>query len=102
MSELRSTGPDESLDLRLFVAGNTPRANQAVQTLCQLCGEHIPGHYHLEIIDIYQQPTLAHEAQILATPTLIKLSPKPKKVMIGNLSHTERVLSGLGLIHGLY
>jgi hypothetical protein len=57
----------------------------------------ILGQYQLEVIDIYQQPALAREAQIIATPTLIKLAPQPKKIMIGSFTHTERVLASLGL-----
>jgi circadian clock protein KaiB len=85
------------LKLRLFIAGNTPRSMNAILALRQLCAEHVRGEYQLEIVDIYQQPALAREAQILATPTLIKYEPAPKKIMIGDLSRTERVLSSLGL-----
>jgi len=88
---------DASLLLRLFVAGNSLRSNQTIETLRQMCDERMPGKYHLEIVDIYQQPELARQAQIIATPTLIRLAPHPKKVLIGNLSQTERVLASLGL-----
>ncbi len=83
--------------LRLFVAGNTPRSTGAIQALRQLCEARLTGGYDLEVIDIYQQPALAREAQIIATPTLVKYAPTPKKVLVGDLSRTERVLSGLGL-----
>ncbi len=83
--------------LRLFVAGNTPRSAVAVQALRQVCEDYLSGGYELEVIDIRQQPTLAREAQIIATPTLVKYAPSPKKVMVGDFSHTERVLVGLGI-----
>ncbi len=92
-----SAPPPGPLRLRLFVAGNTPRSNQAVQTLRQLCNEHVRGPYQLEIIDIYQQPALAREAQIIATPTLIRLEPQPRKILIGSLAKTDQVLKSLGV-----
>jgi circadian clock protein KaiB len=85
------------LRLHLFVAGNSSRSNQTVHTLRVLCDQRAPGRYQLEVIDIYQQPALARQAQIIATPTLIKLDPQPKKILIGSLAQTERVLAGLGL-----
>jgi len=91
------SGQGELVLLRLFVAGNSPRSNQTIQTLRQLCDEHLPGRYQLEIVDIYQQPALARQEQILATPTLIRQMPLPKKILIGSLSQTERVLNSLGL-----
>ncbi len=83
--------------LRLFVAGNSPRSCAAIDTLQQLCEERLDGNYQLEVIDIYQQPELVRQQQILATPTLVKYLPAPKKVMVGDLSRTERVLACLGL-----
>jgi circadian clock protein KaiB len=88
------------LQLRLFVAGLTPRSKHAIQTLRRLCEERLDGNYRLEIVDIYQQPALARQEQIIATPTLIKLTPMPKKIMVGDLSQTARVLAGLGLAEG--
>ncbi len=88
---------DVQLQLRLFVAGINPRSMCAIQALRQLCEEWIDHHYGLEIIDIYQQPALARQEQIVATPTLIRLAPQPKKILVGDLSQTAKVLSGLGL-----
>lgn len=89
--------PGGTLRLRLFVAGTSLRSRQTIQALRQLCDERIAGRYQLEIIDIYQQPELTRAAQVIATPTLMKLDPQPKKIMIGDLSQTERVLASLGL-----
>jgi circadian clock protein KaiB len=83
--------------LRLFVSGMTPRSTRAVQNVRAICEEHLQGRYDLEVIDIYQQPTLARGEQIIAAPTLVKKSPAPLRYIIGDLSSTERVLRGLDL-----
>ena len=83
--------------LRLFVAGLTPRSQVAISTLRKLCDERLDGNYRLEIVDISQQTELARQHQILATPTLVRYLPEPKKVMIGDFSRTERLLACLGL-----
>ena len=83
--------------LRLFVSGMTPRSTRAVQNVRAICEEHLHGRYDLEVIDIYQQPTLARGEQIIAAPTLVKKSPAPLRYIIGDLSTTERVLRGLDL-----
>jgi circadian clock protein KaiB len=63
----------------------------------QFCEQHLEGRYQLDVIEIYQQRSLARSAQIIATPTLVKYSPFPKKVWVGDLSNTERILAGLDL-----
>ena len=83
--------------LRLFVSGMTPRSTRAVQNVRAICETHLHGRYDLEVIDIYQQPTLARGEQIIAAPTLVKKSPAPLRYIIGDLSSTERVLRGLDL-----
>ena len=83
--------------LCLFIAVNSIRSQTAVQLLRQVCKSYLVGKCDLEIVDIYQQPELARREQIIATPTLIKYSPKPRKILIGDFSQTERVLSRLGL-----
>jgi len=83
--------------LRLFVSGMTPRSTRAVQNVRAICEKHLHGRYDLEVIDIYQQPTLARGEQIIAAPTLVKKSPAPLRFIIGDLSSTERVLRGLDL-----
>jgi circadian clock protein KaiB len=90
------TGVDHYV-LRLFVSGMTPRSTRAVQNVRAICEEHLQGRYDLEVIDIYQQPTLARGEQIIAAPTLVKKSPAPLRYIIGDLSSTERVLRGLDL-----
>jgi circadian clock protein KaiB len=83
--------------LRLYVTGMTPRSTQAVATIKSVCEEHLAGRYDLEVIDIYQNPVLARDEQIIAAPTLVKKLPAPLRRLIGDLSDTERVLLGLDL-----
>jgi circadian clock protein KaiB len=83
--------------LRLYVTGLTQRSTRAVETVRAICETHLRGRYELEVIDIYQQPALARDEQIVAAPTLIKSLPLPLRRIIGDLSSTERVLVGLGL-----
>lgn len=83
--------------LRLYVAGINPRSSSAIKSITTICEEHLKGHYELEIVDIYQQPTLAKGEQIIAAPTLIKKLPLPLRRFIGNLADEDRILVGLDL-----
>jgi len=84
-------------ELRLYIAGKTPRAVTAFQNLQRICEEHLAGRYHIEIIDLLETPTLAKGDQIVAVPTLVRRLPEPVRKIIGDLSNTERVLVGLDL-----
>ena len=81
--------------LRLFVAGNTPRSQRAIVNLRSLCDEHFPSRCDVEVIDIYQQPNLAREHQILVVPTLLREAPGPSRRIVGDLSNTDVVLAAL-------
>ena len=83
--------------LRLYVTGLTPKSTLAITNVQKLCEQHLAGNYELKVIDIYQQPQLAREEQIVATPTLIKKQPLPVRRLIGDMSNTERFLSGIDL-----
>ncbi len=83
--------------LRLYVTGTTPNSQRAIKNVRKLCEENLQGRYELEIIDIYQQPELAKEGQIVAAPTLIKKLPLPLRKFIGDMSRTEKILLGLEL-----
>ena len=83
--------------LRLYVAGQTPKCLTAFANLKKLCEEHMDGDYHIEIVDLIQHPQLARGDQILAIPTLVRKLPEPVRKIIGDLSNTERVLVGLDL-----
>lgn len=84
-------------DLRLYVAGQTPRCVSAFSNLKRLCEEHLEGKYRIEVIDLLANPQLAEGDQILAIPTLVRRLPRPLRKVIGDLSNTERVLVGLDL-----
>jgi circadian clock protein KaiB len=92
-----ASAPEQRYLLRLFVTGMTPRSTEAITAIKAICEHHLRGRYDLEVIDIYQHPELAKEAQIIAAPTLVKQLPEPLRRLIGNLSDTERVLMGLDL-----
>jgi len=83
--------------LRLYVAGQTPKCVRAFENLKRICEEHLAGRYHIEMVDLLQNPQLARGDQIFAVPTLVRRLPEPIKKIIGDLSNTERVLVGLDL-----
>jgi len=83
--------------LRVYVTGMTPRSIRAIQNVRKICEEHLKGRCDLEVIDIYQQPTLAKGEQIIAAPTLIRKLPLPLRKFIGDMANTERILLGLDL-----
>jgi circadian clock protein KaiB len=87
----------EGYTLRLYVTGITARSLLAIENVQAICEEFLPGHYDLQVIDLYQQPALAREEQILAAPTLIKKLPLPLCRIIGDMSQRKRVLAGLDL-----
>ena len=87
----------EMFDLRLYVAGQTPKAVRAFANLRRICDEHLAGRYRIEVIDLVDNPALGRGDQILALPTLVRRLPTPIKKIIGDLSNTERVLVGLDL-----
>ena len=87
--------PSEIQILRLYIAGQTPKSIKAFANLKKICEEHLPGKYRIEVIDLIQNPQLAAGDQILAVPTLVRRLPEPVRRIIGDLSHTERVLVGL-------
>jgi circadian clock protein KaiB len=83
--------------LRLYVAGATDRSRQAVLRARQLCETELKDNFELEVIDVYQQPILARDGQIVATPTLVREFPQPVRRLIGNLSNTAGLFVGLDL-----
>lgn len=87
----------EFWDLRLYVAGQTPKSISALANLKKFCEEHLAGKYRIEVIDLVQNPKLARTDQILAIPTLVRRLPAPMRKIIGDLSDKERVLVGFNL-----
>jgi circadian clock protein KaiB len=92
---LRASVP-EKIRLRLYVSGLTPKSTRAIADLRRLCQENLRGQCDVEIIDIYQQPERAIEAQVIAVPTLVKEAPEPLRRLIGSLKETSKVLKTLG------
>jgi circadian clock protein KaiB len=90
----------EHYNLRLYVAGQTPKSTAAIANLRRICEEHLAGRYTVEVIDLLLQPQLAAGDQILALPTLVRRLPEPFKRIIGSLADTERVLVGLDIRTG--
>jgi len=94
--ELANPAPQEYV-LCLYVAGSTPKSIRAVENIKRLCEEQMPAGYDLEVIDLYQNPSVAGADQVIAVPTLVKRLPLPFRKMIGDLSNEGYVLRGLGL-----
>ena len=89
--------PTDKHVLRLYVAGATDRSHQAILRARQLCETEIKSNYELEVIDVYQQPILARDGQIVATPTLVREFPKPVRRLIGDLTKATGLFVGLEL-----
>lgn len=87
----------DGYNLRLYVAGQTPKSVAAIANLKRLCETHLPGRYTIEVIDLMKDPALAQRDQIVAIPTLIRQLPEPLKRIIGDLSNAEKVLVGLDI-----
>lgn len=85
---------ERQYDLRLYVAGRTPRSMEAFRNLKRICEEHLKGRYSIQVIDLLENPKLAKGDQILAVPTLVRKLPEPVRKIIGTLADTERVLVG--------
>jgi circadian clock protein KaiB len=91
-------GVDDSVwELRLYVAGQTPRSVAAFANLKRICEEHLPGQYNIEVVDLLKHPQLAAGDQIVAIPTLVRKLPEPLRKIVGDLRDTERALVGLQL-----
>jgi circadian clock protein KaiB len=89
------TGP--KYELRLYVAGISPRSSRAIANVRRICDEHLAGRYDLQVVDLYQNPVLSKGEQIVAVPTLVKKLPVPLRKFIGDMSDTDRILIGLDL-----
>ena len=84
--------------LKLYVTGATARSLRAIANIKAVCEQYLKGRYQLEVVDIYRRPELVRRDQIVAVPTLIKKLPVPLRLLVGDLSRTEQVLQGLGLV----
>ena len=98
----QSAGPADDVDgvyfdLRLYVAGQSPKSILAIENLRRVCDEHLPGRCRIEVVDLLENPELARGEGIIAVPTLVRRVPLPVRTIIGDLSDTDRVLVGLQL-----
>jgi len=89
--------PHQAYVLRLFVAGMTARSTRAVANIRAICEEHFPGAYALEVVNLYEQPSLASGEQIIAAPTCVRELPLPARRVIGDMSNSTRVLEALDM-----
>ena len=92
---IQTQAPGQGYNLRLYVAGQTPKSIAAIGNLRKLCEQYLAGRYSIDIIDLMREPDLAQMHQIVAVPTLIRELPEPIRRIIGDLSNTQRVLLGL-------
>jgi circadian clock protein KaiB len=89
--------PQSEYVLRLFVSGVTPRSQRAIDNLQNICERYLAGRHRIEVVDLYQSPGRAHDEQIIAIPTLLKLKPLPPRRVIGDLSQVDKVLHCLDI-----
>ena len=97
MTTASQTTDQEFWNLRLYVAGQSTKCIAAVRNLNRFCEEHLAGRYHIEVVDLLQNPQLARDDQILAIPTLVRKVPEPLRKIIGDLSNAEKMLVGFDL-----
>ena len=88
----------ERYSFRLYVTGASPGSSRAIALIKEFCEQFLKGRYRLEVVDVYQQPALADEERILATPTLVRTSPLPLRRIVGNLADPQRLQAGLGIL----
>ena len=95
--QAKKSTPEDLYDLRLYVAGQTPKSLAAFANLKQLCDVHLTGKYRIEVIDLVKKPQRARDDEIIAIPTLVRRRPQPIRKIIGDLGDTQRTLIGLDL-----
>lgn len=94
-----SYNDNKRLILKLYVSGMSARSMEAIENIRKLCNEYFRNMYDLEIIDIYKKPELATQQQIVFSPSLVKDFPLPKRILVGTLSDTEKVINALGILN---
>ena len=99
--EVHTTSPvdNKKLILKLYVSGMSARSMEAIENIRKLCNKYLHNMYDLEIIDIYKKPELATQQQIVFSPSLVRDFPLPKKILVGTLSDTEKVINALGILN---
>lgn len=96
-SDYAPAAPPAEYAFDLYVTGATPNSTRAVRNIKEICEQYLPGRYALRIIDLYQEPQLAQQEQIIAAPTLVRVRPLPQRRLVGDLSDRATVLAALGL-----
>ncbi len=94
------SGTEDKYIFLLFISGMSSKSINAIENLRAICEDYLPGRFELQIIDVYQQKEMSTLYQIFATPTLLKINPLPKKIILGDLSNTKKVLNALDIITG--
>ena len=97
MTVLHAVKPEETLELRLYTAGRTPKSMAAFENLKKICEAYLPGRYTVEVVDLIANPRLARDDQIVAVPTVVRKLPEPIRKVVGDLSDLDRALVGLQL-----
>jgi len=92
--------PDGAVVLLLYVSGNSPKSAEAARTIRSVCDQHLAGRYTLEVIDVLTEPSLSNRGGIVVTPTLLRISPEPARMVVGNLDNPSTVLYALDLTGG--
>ncbi|AMJ66609.1 circadian clock KaiB family protein [Hymenobacter sp. PAMC 26628] len=92
-----TAAPPVEYAFNLYVTGATPNSTRAVRNIKEICERYLPGRYALRIIDLYQDPELAQQQQVVAAPTLVRVRPLPQRRLVGDLSNRAAVLAALGL-----
>ena len=90
--------PNEYFVLGLYIAGLSPRSTLAVERIQRICDLYLVGRYELTVIDLFVHPEMARQAQIIVAPTLIKQSPSPKRLFIGDMSDEKKIFLGLNIV----
>lgn len=99
MDPATAAPPEPTYEFDLYVTGATPNSTRALRHIKEICEHYLAGRYVLRIIDIYQEPQLAQQEQIIAAPTLVRRQPLPRRQLVGDLSNRATVLAILGLDH---
>lgn len=96
-TSINKNGDKKEFIFHLFITGASPNSVRAINNMKHLCEQHMPGRYELQIIDVYQQPAIAQQEQIIALPLMIRKHPLPERRLIGDMSETTKILKTLGI-----
>lgn len=95
--EQQKVPAEEKLILQLYVSGMSVKSMEAIENITRLCEVHLIGKFELEIIDIYKHPELLQDQQIVFSPSLVKIFPQPRKILVGTMADSQKVMQALGI-----